>query len=222
MITEHWMIVALAMVVSLDAFGAGLAYGIQRIQIPLLSVVIISLCSGTVFYASMLLGEGAEQLFPAQWAESLGAVILIGVGCWTLWQMMAGENKNGRPSRPVAVSTASRPRTLIHWEMKQWGLVIEILKTPAKADRDLSGQISASEAALLGVALSLDALGAGIGAAFLDAPTGWTIAAVAVFCGSFMSLGTLAGKGLAGRIRFSKLSALPGLLLILMGILKLI
>ena len=45
--------------------------------------------------------------------------------------------------------------------------MIQILRKPTVADFDKSGTISAGEALLLGIALSVDSFGAGIGASLL-------------------------------------------------------
>jgi putative sporulation protein YtaF len=45
------------------------------------------------------------------------------------------------------------------------GIIIQILKKPASADFDCSGEISLREAFFLGLALAMDALGAGAGLA---------------------------------------------------------
>ena len=52
-------------------------------------------------------------------------------------------------------------------EIASLGLVIQILRKPTVADFDKSGTISAGEALLLGIALSVDSFGAGIGASLL-------------------------------------------------------
>ncbi|MDI5788515.1 hypothetical protein PO124_09275 [Bacillus licheniformis] len=54
--------------------------------------------------------------------------------------------------------------------MKSLGIVIHILRKPTSADIDKSGIITGIEAFLLGFALSIDAFGAGIGAAALGFP----------------------------------------------------
>ena len=58
-------------------------------------------------------------------------------------------------------------KLLFNWEIRSLGVVIHILKKPTRADFDRSGIITGLEALFLGVALSLDAFGAGIGAAML-------------------------------------------------------
>lgn len=63
---------------------------------------------------------------------------------------------------------------------------------------DNSGSISAQEAMWLGIALSLDAFGAGLGAALLGFPTLWTALIIALFSGAFLSLGMKVGLRFSG------------------------
>jgi putative Mn2+ efflux pump MntP len=49
-------LILLAFAVNLDGFGVGVMYGLRRIRIPLLSVGIISLCSGVIIFGSMQIG----------------------------------------------------------------------------------------------------------------------------------------------------------------------
>jgi putative sporulation protein YtaF len=111
---------------------------------------------------------------------------------------------------------------IIHIEIKRLGLVIQILKQPSRADLDRSGNISAAEAALLGVALSLDAFGAGIGAALIGFTPLWTATVIAIASGSFIATGMKIGYHCSSLNWLKRLSILPGCLLILMGILKLL
>ena len=63
--------------------------------------------------------------------------------------------------------SSERRKTLVKIEIKSIGLVINVLKKPTAADLDNSGSITGIEAFILGIALSLDAFGAGFGAALL-------------------------------------------------------
>ena len=47
-------LILLAIGVSLDSFGVGVAYGVNKIRVPRLSLLIIMLCSGLVVLASTL------------------------------------------------------------------------------------------------------------------------------------------------------------------------
>lgn len=87
---------------------------------------------------------------------------------------------------------------------------------------DKSGNISASEATLLGLALSLDAFGAGIGAALIGFVPLLTASVISISSGSFIALGLRIGFRYAEMTWMKKLSILPGCVLILMGLLKML
>jgi putative sporulation protein YtaF len=95
------------------------------------------------------------------------------------------------------------------------------LRTPSIADVDKSGNISASEATLLGLALSLDAFGAGIGAALIGYAPIVTSTVIAFASGTFIAIGLRIGFLYAEMNWMKKLSIVPGCVLILMGIMKL-
>jgi putative sporulation protein YtaF len=86
---------------------------------------------------------------------------------------------------------------------------------------DRSGTISAGEAFLLGTALSLDAFGAGIGAALVGFPPILTAVLIAASSGLFLWWGTKVGFWASKWRWVRQLSMLPGIILITMGILKL-
>ncbi|CAG7644870.1 putative sporulation protein YtaF [Paenibacillus solanacearum] len=223
----------LALAVSLDGFGVGVMYGLRRIRIPLPSVAIISLCSGIIIYVSMQIGVWISRFVDPSFAKTVGAVILMGIGLWAIYQMLTEKQDDEEPDagkQPAAAGTAkdrsagaavATPKEIINIELKRLGLVIQILRTPSIADMDRSGNISPSEAMLLGTALSLDAFGAGIGAALLGFTPWLTAAVIALASGTFLSAGLSFGFRFANLKWIRKLSILPGFVLILMGIMKL-
>lgn len=194
-------LILLSFAVSLDGFGVGMTYGVRRIRIPLKSVIIISVCSGLVMLLAMLAGSMLAHWIPPRGASAVGAFILIGIGLWALAQLLRTGNANDEG--------ADRAN------------LIEILKSPSAADRDRSGTISPAEACLLGAALSLDAFGAGIGAAMIGFPPLLTAALITAASGSFLQLGTRVGCRAAGWRWVRQLSMLPGIILIAIGLLKL-
>ncbi|PYI56888.1 sporulation membrane protein YtaF [Paenibacillus flagellatus] len=220
----------LALAVSLDGFGVGVMYGLRKIRIPLVSIAIISVCSGLVIYGSMQIGAFAAKFMPPSVAKATGAVILIGIGAWAIVQMWRQRHENGTVTEADAVRTEAPPsadsgsggiRTVLRIEMKRLGLVIEILRKPSLADVDRSGYISSSEAVLLGTALSLDAFGAGIGAAFIGFAPVVTASVIALASGLFIASGLRVGLAYADTRWLQRLSVLPGCILIVMGIMKL-
>jgi len=228
----------IALSVSLDGFGAGLLYGARGIRIPAGSLLVIAACSGGLLYAAMLLGERLALSLPPKAASAAGAVILMAVGLWSIARFFRSQNA-ARPAghavpmaeqrAPGETAVAARPahagmalRPVFRLELKKAGIVVQILRTPAAADAadlDRSGNLSAAEASLLGLALSLDAVGAGVGAALVGYGAETTALCIAAASGLFVFIGTILGRKSARRL--GRLAALPGAMLIGAGLLKL-
>ncbi|MEK4028510.1 MULTISPECIES: sporulation membrane protein YtaF [Bacillaceae] len=200
----------LAAAVSLDSFSAGLAYGLKKLKLPVKSSIILSLCSAVVLLVAMGAGHWLSRWFSEQAASRLGGIILIVLGAWVLWQFF----------RERQVHEQMEEKPLIHLELKRLGVVVHIFKRPTAADLDQSGTINGLEALLLGFALSLDAFGAGIGAAMLGYPALVLAAAVAVMNLLFITGGLACGRKFAGIQWVQRLSFFPGILLIILGTLK--
>ncbi|MCP3741311.1 sporulation membrane protein YtaF [Rossellomorea sp. BNER] len=200
----------LALAVSLDSFSTGLTYGLRKMGMPLKSICIISICSAGSLLLAMLLGQAIESFLSPTVADRIGGVILVGLGAFVLYQFF-------RPEKDVVPNDE---KVLFNFEIKSIGLVINILKRPLAADFDRSGTITGIEAFMLGVALSLDAFGAGIGAALLGYSP--LLLAVAVMIMSFLFIygGLKIGKVCSHLKWIQRVSFLPGILLILIGVLR--
>ena len=150
-------LILLAFTLSLDSCSVGLTYGLRSVRIPLRSIIIIGMCSAAVMLVSMGIGHMIAKVFSPVIATRIGGLVLIGIGIWVLYQFFRSERKE-EPKQEEKV-----------WklEIASLGLVIQILRKPTVADFDKSGTISAGEALLLGIALSVDSFGAGIGASLL-------------------------------------------------------
>lgn len=154
----------LAFAVSLDSFGVGITYGMRNITIPIRSIVIIALCSGVVMLLSMSIGQGLNLLLSPYVAKSLGGIILISIGLWALTNVYRSKTNT---SSQELVKQKQETNHIWSLEIKKLGIVIQVLRKPMMADLDQSGVISPVEAIVLGIALALDAFGAGIGAALI-------------------------------------------------------
>lgn len=232
MMSHLFSLLALALAVSLDGFGVGAMYGLRKIKIPVLSVLIIALMSGLVFFASMQIGVVLTAYIPVRAAKTAGAVILIALGFWAVIQMRrSGEEDHAEALGPDQAQVSAAPMDtvtlgapearVLSIELKRLGLVIQILRTPSAADMDRSGNISPIEAAWLGLALSLDAFGAGIGAAFIGYTPLVTSAVIALASGSFILGGLRFGFMYSNVQWIRRLSVLPGCILMLMGLFRL-
>lgn len=215
--TNIMALMLLAFAVSLDSFSVGFTYGIRKMKIPLFSIVIVACMSAITLLISMIIGELIGNLLSPVLAGRIGGVILVGLGIWIVWQTLKSSGDQREDYHAVP---ASEEKVIATIEMKYFGIAINILKKPMEADIDRSGTINGLEAILLGLALSLDAFGAGIGAAML----GFSPLALSVSIGIMSSLFLLAGMTFGNKLSYNKaigkLTFLPGVLLIVIGILK--
>lgn len=214
---ELLVIALFALALNLDSFGAGVAYGARKIKVPFTSLLIISLISVAAISISMFTGRiFANFLTPAA-AHNAGGILLLCIGVWVLFQSYRSENL---PRGTETGKTAEEQPKIVEIRIRPLGLVVQILREPARADLDQSGVITAGEAVILGVALAMDAFGAGFAASMLGFSIGLTALVVGIghFCLTYLGIaaGRLFAKCRLGR----QLIALPGCLLILLGILK--
>ena len=201
----------LGLAVSLDSFTVGLTYGMRKVSIPFKSFVIISSCTFLVLLLAMGLGSFIEVFMSYEAGERLGGIILVGIGIWVLYQFITSQ------------STADAPQTdckIIEFEIKPFAIIIKILKKPMEADFDKSGRISGIEALFLGLALSLDSFGAGIGAALIDLPPVLFSIVVTISSTIFVIAGINIGKIFRSVAWMKNLTLIPALALILIGLLK--
>ena len=204
-------IILLALAVSLDSFSVGFTYGLRKMRIPFKSIVIIACCSAMTLTIAMSIGHLLQQFLSPVFAEKMGGIILIILGVWVIYQFFRSEKEK---------DILPHEKVIINLEIKSLGLVIHILKKPMSADFDKSGTITGVEAIMLGLALSLDAFGAGIGAVMLGFSPGYLALAVALLSSLLVFLGIKLGSYLSQITWLQNFSFLPGILLIIIGVWK--
>ncbi|GMB07369.1 sporulation membrane protein YtaF [Thermolongibacillus altinsuensis] len=203
-----WSLFLLALAVSIDGFTVGFTYGMRKVSIPIRSLLVISSCSFITLLAAMGIGKIINHLFSPAFAKMIGGTLLIILGLWIIVQFFFKKEEK-------------EEKLLINVEIRSLGIVIHILRKPTIADFDRSGTITGIEAVFLGLALSLDAFGAGVSAALLNYSLLSTASLVALLSFCFLLSGLKAGKAFAKYAWLQKYSFLPGILLILIGIFKL-
>lgn len=208
---EIFSILLLGIALSLDSLTVGLTYGMRKVSIPFKSLIIISLSTFIVLLLAMGMGSMIERYISFEAGQRLGGLILIGIGIWILFGFFTSPKAN----------TEQQPNyKIIKFDLKAFAVIIKILKKPMEADFDRSGKISGMEAFFLGLALSLDSFGAGIGAALIDLPPIIFSIIVTVFCTLFILVGIRMGKLLSNVRWMEKFAVLPGIALVLIGIYK--
>jgi putative sporulation protein YtaF len=176
-----------ALAVSLDGFLVGIAYGIKRIRVPLGSLSVITGISMLMILVSMTVGKVISHYASSYWSTVLGTGILLGLGVYYWWEAWR-----------KFLARKHAAAEFVSLNIKPLGLIIHILLEPEQADQDASGEISLREAWLLGFALSMDSLAAGVGLAL----TGNHVLLTAVMVGwlqfLLVWLGTIGGVYLKG------------------------
>ena len=213
----------MAVALSLDGFGVGLAYGLRRIRIPVNSLIAIAMCTVLAMGISMLFGGWVTLWLELIPARLLGATILLTLGVFQLGKAIWNRKDEVFPEAvPAMAMVQSNPvmEPVFRFQLRFFGLVIQVLKTPDIADVDGSGVISLRESFLLGCALAVDAFASGIGAAM----AGMTISVIGIVALTQIMMLRL-GQQMAGKIPVNwtnKAEYLPGVVLILIGLGKLI
>lgn len=201
---------ALASALSIDAFLASFAYGGKRIKIPFRSANIINLICGGITGLSLMAGSFLKQYIPDWLTVVIGFSILFMLG---IVKLLDGITKS-------IIRKYSSINKEIKFSLFNFKFILNLYADPENADIDGSKTLSPAEAASLAVALSLDGITVGLGAAIANAN------GVAVFlCSLLIGLtavlsGSLAGNRLAGKAPFC-LSWVSGAILIALAFTKL-
>lgn len=226
-----WLALLLvSLAISMDSVSVGLTYGLRNMRMPFLSLVVVSGCSFAVVYGVMLVGSSLTYWLTPEIGKYIGAAVLILMGLFTLWRLISTRSGTDADTQE---STAANSNAVVAAEKQEkqepivllsqfriFGVMIQILKDPSKADADRSGHIMGWEAVMLGLALSLDAFGAGISLTFLGYSPLLVALCIAVMSALLLVVGLALGRR-AGKARWlTRLTWLPPILLICIGVAK--
>lgn len=199
----------LALALSLDSFMASFAYGSNKIKIPFSSIQIVNLiCSitlGISFFAGNILGK----YIPTKITSIICFTVLFILG---LEKLLDGVAKS-------LICKYNNINKQIHFSMFHFKFILSLYADPEQADVDGSKTISSTEAVSLALAMSLDGLAVGFGAA-LGNVNGILVVLCSLIVGTFaLMLGCRLGNNLAKKLPFN-ISWLSGVYLIVLAFLK--
>ena len=199
-----------AITLSLDGFAAGIIFGLRKLKISISARIWIAIFSSGFTGVSLFVGDYLGNSFSFLAGKIIGAVLLCFLGGFQIWRVFF-------PKLPKASKA-----TFLH-TFRLWGLTIQIMREPIKGDLNGSGVIEAKEAFFLGLSLSIDMLGAGVGLA-LSGLVNWMLIPI---IGIVQSFGLWIGEKLGqkiGLVKFSRKvsSILSGILLCLLGVMRLL
>ncbi|MDD4801556.1 MAG: sporulation membrane protein YtaF [Syntrophomonas sp.] len=206
---ELLAVLLFALAVSADGFMVGISYGIRKIKLPFLSLLLICLASAAAVTVAMLLGKGLTSFFSPIAASRLGAITIIFIGFFFLLQSLRQK---------LGMIENNEVDPLVSIKVKPLGIIIQILKEPSAADFDQSGEIGTQEAFFLGLALAMDALGAGIGIAMAGYNIFFTALSVGVLKFLLVKSGLIIGQRVKNESWQHFASLLTGLIFIFLGI----
>jgi len=147
-------IILLGIAANLDNLGIGLAYGIRRVKISLVSNLIIALLSGIATSLASFTGHLLNRILPDYLGNVIGGCIVGAVGVWVIAANFNGKNTH------LALDNSDNEQM----NNTNAANLRDIIRQPEKADVDYSGHISVKESILLGTALSINCLDTGLGA----------------------------------------------------------
>jgi len=202
--------VMLVCALSLDAFVASFAFGTQKIKIPFFSVLLINTICACFLGISVFVGSMVRPYITESFASFISFAILTCIGISKLFDSLI-KNK---------IKKHKIRKTEIDSKELNFNFILSVYADSTIADSDNSRTISAKEAVLLAVALSLDGLAAGVGTGITE------VNYVQLMLFSLISdmlavmFGSKTGKKFAGRFNLD-LSWVGGVLLLVLAFTKL-
>jgi putative Mn2+ efflux pump MntP len=176
--------VLIATVSNLDNLGAGVAFGLRETRITAVPNAVIAALTMTATAAAVISGRALSGVLPASLAAALGASIISAIGAWSLLVALV-------PARFLTKSFQRRSGGLIG------GRHLPSLRYAGKQG------LALRDALVLGAALSLNNLAAGVGAGISGIPplaTTLLVGALSLVCIGGGSRGGLSiGRRLGGR-----------------------
>lgn len=149
--------ILLVLSVSIDSFVASIAYGTDKIKIPISSALIIDVVCSLMLGISLFLGSFLKNYIPISLARGISFLILFLLGIYRLFEYLFKSYINKK-------SNINKPLT---FKLFDFNFVLKVYADEVKADFDNSKILSAKEAFYLAFALSLDSLAVGFGSSLL-------------------------------------------------------
>jgi putative sporulation protein YtaF len=226
-ITAWLTVIGFALSSSIDNFGVGISYGVNKIRIGIAANALISLIAFAFSETGIVSGKYLAKVLPGMMSNIIAAIFLFVISIRILLLTVSVKRDHAKrnecadsPEVKNSVSTETPP---VVRKRRRPSMGSKYLKNPEQADLDHSGEISLTEAVVLGVAVSMNALSNGLGAGLLKlSPLAISVTA-AVFSFLAIWIGCILGNKVANvRIgpwtvgQFS--TALSGLILLLIGV----
>ena len=189
---------------NLDNLVIGIAYGVKKIKIGLISNLIIATVTSIGTLISMSVGKFISGFLPTSLTNMLGAVIIMLLGLYFLIQSIL-------KLIPKSYSNSLALKN-----------VDEIMDYAEKSDSDNSGTLNIKEAFVVSLGLMLNNLGTGLAASITGVNVSITVICTFILSIAPLMLGKSIGHNILGSICGKYAPLISGVLLIILGIFELI
>lgn len=209
----------LAISSSIDSLGIGVTYGLKSTKISYIANVILFIISIMITTFSMWFGNCIRNFFPHNITNIIGSLIIVFMGIFMTIQAFKGKKITNSEDLKKPINDEK----IYSFFIKYLGITIQIIKNPTYSDFDNSKKIDCKEAFFLAIALSLDSFCIGIGSTIAGISSSLFPFFISIFQLLFLKLGNIIGEKLTNTKIFpdNTWSVLSGLLLIIIGIIKL-
>ena len=189
---------------NLDNLVIGIAYGVKKIKIGLISNLIIATVTSIGTLISMSVGKFISGFLPTSLTNMLGSVIIMLLGLYFLIQSIL-------KLIPKSYSNSLALKN-----------VDEIMDYAEKSDSDNSGTLNIKEAFVVSLGLMLNNLGTGLAASITGVNVSITVICTFILSIALLMLGKSIGHNILGSICGKYAPLISGVLLIILGIFELI
>lgn len=201
-------LILIATAVSIDGFWGGFAFGLRKIRIKLLSLIIISFMSVICTMITMLIGYNLKDIIPLEIAKYIGAGLLILLGLLTLRESYKKER-----------ALSNNSRNLINFKL---GDLVKVLYNPLLSDVDKQNDIKPMEGTILGLAVAMDAAIAGFTVSLMGINPYTTPFLFGLSHFVLIGIGNVIARHSGVNQIGQRFSLLPGLILMILGVLRLV
>lgn len=202
--------ILLVLALSLDAFAASVSYGINKIKMPITSILLIDFICTLFLGISLLFGSLIRMVVANSILTIISFVILMLIGVYYLFEGI--------------IQSKLRKSSDLNKQLKikvfDLSFIIDIYVDKTKADFNYSKDLSSKEAIYLAIALSFDSIAVGFGSSIVAINYLQVMMFSMVFNIIAIWVGLFFGRKLSLKSKVD-LSWLGGIILMVLAIMKL-
>ncbi len=238
-------IIALALSVSIDAFGIGITYGLRKTKLSTSAKFILFFVSFIFASLSVVFGYALIAIFPEKIIKIISVALLIIMGVVIIYEAMKDDENDGNylkcnKGKSLNKGNINEGNTVKNLNskktnkkelkiepkihkifLKPLGITIQIIRNPISSDLDNSKVIEKNEAIYLALALSLDSICVGITSTSFGLASLLFPILVPLFQFIFLNVGINLGKVIVKyNTSFKKWNIISGILLVVIGLLR--